>query len=109
MNRGAISVSSDSRLKELESGLCGIVYWTIDMWLPGRPSPDTRGRLGYKMSEAAQRLQIQTLGFVPVSNPDEPAPIPTACQLGPGLGLMGPPPAMVVPCISQIEAWPLVF
>ena len=34
---------------------------------------------------------------------------PTARQLGPGLGLMGPPPAMLFPLISQIVAWPLVF
>jgi hypothetical protein len=54
MNRGAISVSSDSKLKELESGLCGLVYWTIVVPLPGQPSPDTGGRLGCKMSEAAQ-------------------------------------------------------
>jgi hypothetical protein len=32
-----------------------------------------------------------------------------ACQVGPGLGLTGPPPAIVFPLISQIEAWPLVF
>ena len=34
---------------------------------------------------------------------------PTARQLGPGLGLTGPPPVRVVPLMSQIEAWPLVF
>jgi hypothetical protein len=33
----------------------------------------------------------------------------TIRQLGPGLGLTGPPPAIVFPFISQIEAWPLVF
>ena len=32
-----------------------------------------------------------------------------ACQLAPGLGLTGPPPAIAFPFISQIEAWPLVF
>jgi hypothetical protein len=32
----------------------------------------------------------------------------TACQLGPGLGLTGPPPIKVFPFISQIEAWPLL-
>src|ERR1700722_10028772 len=36
-------------------------------------------------------------------------PVPTARQLGPGLGLTGPPPTRVFPSISQIEAWPLVF
>jgi hypothetical protein len=34
---------------------------------------------------------------------------PTAFQLGPGFVLMGPPPAIVFPFISQIEVWPLVF
>jgi hypothetical protein len=34
---------------------------------------------------------------------------PTARQLAPGLALTGPPPAIVFPFISQIEAWPLVF
>jgi hypothetical protein len=33
----------------------------------------------------------------------------TARQLGPGLGLTGPPPINVFPFMSQIEAWPLVF
>jgi hypothetical protein len=33
---------------------------------------------------------------------------PTACQLGPGLGLMGPPPIKLFPFISKIEAWPLL-
>ena len=31
-------------------------------------------------------------------------------QLGPGLGLIGPPPISLLPFISQIETWPvLVF
>jgi hypothetical protein len=34
---------------------------------------------------------------------------PTARQLGPGLGLTGPPPTRLVLLMSQIEAWPLVF
>ncbi len=34
---------------------------------------------------------------------------PTARQLGPGLGLTAPPPMIVFPLMSQIEAWPLVF
>jgi hypothetical protein len=34
---------------------------------------------------------------------------PTARQLGPGLGLTGPPPIRVFPFMSQIEVWPLVF
>jgi hypothetical protein len=34
---------------------------------------------------------------------------PIACQFGPGLGLTGPAPIRVVPSMSQIEAWPLVF
>src|SRR6202020_1125052 len=36
------------------------------------------------------------------------SPVPTANQLGPGLGLTGPPPIKVFPFISQIEAWPLL-
>ena len=36
------------------------------------------------------------------------SPVPIACQLGPGLGLTGPPPVRVFPFISQIETWPLV-
>ena len=47
----------------------------------------------------------------------EPAPARAAAlrsyattrQLDPGLGLTGPPSAIVVPSMSQIEAWPLVF
>ncbi len=34
---------------------------------------------------------------------------PIACQLGPGLALAAPPPMMLVPFMSQIEVWPLVF
>jgi hypothetical protein len=34
---------------------------------------------------------------------------PIACQLDPGLALMGPPPMIAFPFISQIEVWPLVF
>ena len=34
---------------------------------------------------------------------------PTARQLGPGLGLTGPPPTSAFALMSQIEAWPLVF
>src|ERR1700733_8034142 len=36
------------------------------------------------------------------------SPVPTAFQVGPGLGLTGPPPIKVFPLISQIEAWPLL-
>src|ERR1700727_1414937 len=36
------------------------------------------------------------------------SPVPIACQAGPGLGLTGPPPVNVFPCISQIETWPLL-
>src|ERR1700734_67629 len=32
-----------------------------------------------------------------------------ACQLGRGLGPVGPPPIWVFPSISQIAVWPLVF
>ena len=32
-----------------------------------------------------------------------------ACQLGPGLGPVGPPPIWVFPSISQIAVWPLCF
>ena len=35
------------------------------------------------------------------------SPVPTAFQLGPGLGPTVPPPTMLVPFISQIAAWPL--
>ena len=34
---------------------------------------------------------------------------PTAREFGSGLRLTGPPPVRVVPLMSQIEAWPLVF
>jgi hypothetical protein len=34
---------------------------------------------------------------------------PTARQLVPGLGLTAPTPVRVVPSMSQIETWPLVF
>ena len=33
----------------------------------------------------------------------------TARQLDPGLALTAPPPIRLLPFISQIEAWPLVF
>jgi hypothetical protein len=36
------------------------------------------------------------------------SPVLTAFQLGPGLGLTGPPPMRLVPSISQIEAWPVL-
>jgi hypothetical protein len=34
---------------------------------------------------------------------------PTARQLGPGLGLTVPPPAILVPLMSQIAVWPLML
>src|ERR1700722_16159500 len=44
---------------------------------------------------------------------EEPPPkksaIPTARQLGPGLGLTGPPPTKTVPVRSQIDPCPVVL
>src|SRR3984957_13233880 len=37
------------------------------------------------------------------------SPVPIACQLGPGLGLTGPPPIQLLLFMFQIEAWPLAL
>ena len=37
------------------------------------------------------------------------SPVPSTCQLGPGLEPTAPPPIGFVPFISQIAAWPLSF
>ena len=37
------------------------------------------------------------------------SPVPIAFQLGPGLGLTGPPPIRLFPFMSQTAAWPLAF
>src|ERR1700733_5978083 len=39
---------------------------------------------------------------------EPPPPVPIACQVVPGLALIGPPPVTLAPFISQIETWPLL-
>jgi hypothetical protein len=61
-------------------------------------------------SHGDRRLEAESRRNAETKRPFIPGQVsPIACQLGPGLGATGPPPAIVFPFISQIEAWPLVF
>ena len=67
----------------------------------------TRGEPGRRVQPAGRRRRSvqarRPYGCRPVGQVS-----PIACQLGPGLGLTGPPPAIVFPFMSQIEALPLL-